>query len=86
MGFQKPCSSRHADEALSCVPVLFDKSGTDSLKTLKEKKTELVKKANNVKKRPSKSSSKVRRREWWVRVYGGDVGTCTFWEGFRHWA
>ena len=29
------------------MPIVCDKSGTDSLKTLKEKKTELVKKANN---------------------------------------
>ena len=34
MGFQEPCSSRQADEALSSVPVVHDKSGTDSLKTL----------------------------------------------------
>ena len=47
MGSQEPCSSRQADEALSSVPVVHDKSGTDSLKTLKEIKTELVKKANN---------------------------------------
>ena len=45
--FQEQCSSRQADEALSSVPVGYDKSGTDSLKTLKEIKTELVKKANN---------------------------------------
>ena len=36
---QEPCSSRQADEALSSVPVVYDKSGTDSLKTLKEIKT-----------------------------------------------
>ena len=46
MGSQEPCSSRQADEALSSVPIVCDKSGTDSLETLKEK-TELVKKANN---------------------------------------
>ena len=48
MGSQEPCSSRPADEALSSVPILHDKNGTDSLKTLKEIKTELVKKANNL--------------------------------------
>ena len=47
MGSQEPCSSRQADEALSSVPVVHDKSGTDSLKTLEEIKTELVKKAKN---------------------------------------
>ena len=47
MGSQEPCSSRQADEALFSVPIVCDKSGTDSLKTLKEIKTELVKKANN---------------------------------------
>ena len=47
MGSQEPCSSRQADEALSSVPIVCDKSGTDSLKTLEEKKTELVEKANN---------------------------------------
>ena len=47
MGSQQPSSSRQADEALSSVPVVHDKSGTDSLKTLKEIKTELVKKSNN---------------------------------------
>ena len=47
MSSQEPCSSRQADKALSSVPVGYDKSGTDSLKTLKEIKTELVKKANN---------------------------------------
>ena len=47
MGSQEPCSSRQADEALSSVPVLYDKSGTDSLKTVKEIKAELVKKAKN---------------------------------------
>ena len=47
MGFQEPCSSRQADEALSSVLIVHDKSGTDSLKTLKEVMTELVKKANN---------------------------------------
>ena len=46
MGSQEPCSSRQADEALSSVPIVHDKSGTDSLKTLKGIKTELVKKAN----------------------------------------
>ena len=30
MAFQEPCSSRQADEALSSVPVVHDKSGTDS--------------------------------------------------------
>ena len=47
MGFQKPCSSRQMDEALSSVPVVCDKSGTDSLNTLKKIKTEVVKKANH---------------------------------------
>ena len=47
MSSQEPCSSRQADEALSSVPVGYDKSGTESLKTLKEIKTELVKKASN---------------------------------------
>ena len=47
MGSQEPCSSRQADEALSSGPVVHDEGGTDSLKTLKEIKTELVKKANN---------------------------------------
>ena len=47
MASQEPFSSRQADEALSITPVLYDKSGTDSLKTLKEIKTELIKKANN---------------------------------------
>ena len=47
MGSQEPCSSRQADEALSSVPIVCVKIGTDSLKTLKEIKTELVKKANN---------------------------------------
>ena len=47
MGSQESCSSRQADEALSSVPIVHDKSGTDSLKTLKEMKTEMVKKANN---------------------------------------
>ena len=39
IGSQEPCSSRQA------VPIVHDKSGTDSLKTLKEIKTELEKKA-----------------------------------------
>ena len=47
MGSQEPCSSRQADEALCSMPVVHDKSGTDSLRTLKEMKTELVKKASN---------------------------------------
>ena len=47
MGPQESCSSRQVDEALSSMPVVHDKSGTDSLKTLKEIKTEFVKKANN---------------------------------------
>ena len=47
MGSQEPCSSHQADEALSSVPVVLDKSGTDSLKTLKEMKTKLMKKAKN---------------------------------------
>ena len=47
MGSQEPCSSPQADEALSSVPIVHDKSGTDSLKTLKQRKTELVRKANN---------------------------------------
>ena len=44
---QETCSSRQADEALSSVPVVCDKSGRDTLKTLKEIKTELIRKANN---------------------------------------
>ena len=47
IGSQEPCSSRQADEALSSVPLMYDKIGTDSLKTLKEKKVELVKEARN---------------------------------------
>ena len=47
IGSQEPSSSRQVDEALSSVPIVRDKNGTDSLKTLKEIKTELVKKANN---------------------------------------
>ena len=47
MGSQEPCSSRQADETLSSVPVVHDKSGTDSLKTPEEIITELVKEANN---------------------------------------
>ena len=47
MGSQEPCSSRQADEALSSVPIVCKKSGTDSLKSLKEIKTKLVKRANN---------------------------------------
>ena len=47
MGSEEPCSSRQADEALSSVPVVYDNSGSDSLKTLKEIRTKLVKKANN---------------------------------------
>ena len=47
MGSQEPCSSRQVDEALSSVPIVCDKSGTDILKTLKEIKRELVKKAIN---------------------------------------
>ena len=47
MGSQEPCSSRQVDEALSSVPVVYDKSGTDNLKTLKKLKAELVKKDDN---------------------------------------
>ena len=47
MGFQEPCSRRQVDETLSSVSDVCDKNGTDSLKTLKEIKAELVKKANN---------------------------------------
>ena len=47
IGSQEPCSSRQADESLSGAPNVHDKSGTDSLKTLKEIRTELEKKANN---------------------------------------
>ena len=47
IGSQETCSSRQADEALSGVPIVHDKSGTDSLETLKGIKTELEKKANN---------------------------------------
>ena len=48
MGSEEPCSSRQADEALSSVPIVYNKSGSDSLKTLKEIRTELVKKTNNL--------------------------------------
>ena len=44
MGSQEPCSNRQADEAFSSGPVAYEKSGTDSLKTLKETKADLVKK------------------------------------------
>ena len=47
MGSQEPCSSRQADEVFCSVPFAHDKSGTDSLTTLKEIKTELLKKVNN---------------------------------------
>ena len=47
IGSQEPCSSRQADEALSGVPIVHDKIGTDSSKTLKGIKTELEKKVNN---------------------------------------
>ena len=47
MGSQEPCSRRQDDEALSGVPHVYEKSGTNSLKTLKEIKAELVEKANN---------------------------------------
>ena len=47
VGSQEPCSSHQADEALSNVPVVHDKSETDSLKSLKEIKSELVNKAKN---------------------------------------
>ena len=47
MGSHEPCSSRQVDEALSGVPVVYGKSGTDSLKTLKEIKADIVKKASN---------------------------------------
>ena len=47
MGSQEPCSSRQADKALSSAPAVYDKSGIDSLKTLKVIKAELVKKTNN---------------------------------------
>ena len=46
-GSQEPCSSRQVDEALSSVPIVHDKTGTDSLKTMHEIKTEVVKKAND---------------------------------------
>ena len=36
VGSREPCSSRQANEALCSVPVVYDKSGTDSLTTLKE--------------------------------------------------
>ena len=47
MGSQEPCSSRQADDALSILPVLHDKSGTDSLQTLTKIKSKLVKKVYN---------------------------------------
>ena len=28
----------------------------------------------------------MRKREWLVRAYGGDVGTCSFCKNFRYWA
>ena len=83
MGSQEPCSSRQVDEELSSVPVVHDKSGTDSLKTLEEIKTELVKKANNPFRWSRKGHMEAVR---WVRIYGGDVGTCTFCKSFCDWA
>ena len=47
MGAPESCSNRQADEALSSVPIAHEKSGSDSLKTFKEIKTELMKKVNN---------------------------------------
>ena len=47
VGSQEQCSSRQAVEALSSMPIVHDKSGTDSSKTLKEIIKELLKKANN---------------------------------------
>ena len=58
MGSQEPCSSCQADEALSSVPIAHDKSGTDSLKTLKEIKTELLKKVNSPFRRSRKGRPK----------------------------
>ena len=43
MGSQEPCSGRRVDDASSNVPVVYDKNGTDSLKTLKAVKAELKK-------------------------------------------
>ena len=91
IGSQELCSSRQPDEALSGVPIVHDKSGTDSLKTLKEIKTELEKKVNipyrwSRKSRPNHfTNHQVWRSERWVRIYGEDVGTCTFCKSFRHW-
>ena len=47
MGSQALCSIRQADEALSCVPVVHEKSGTDSLRTLEETNADLAEKSNN---------------------------------------
>ena len=48
LGFQEPFSSRQVDKALSNVAVVRDESGTDSLKNLKEIKTEIVRKASKL--------------------------------------
>ena len=46
MNSQEPCSNPKADEALSSVPVVYKKNGTDSLKTLKKIQADLAKKVN----------------------------------------
>ena len=47
VGLHELCSSRQAAEAFSSAPTACSWSGTDSMKTLKEKKTDLKKKSNN---------------------------------------
>ena len=74
MGSQEACSSRQADKALSSVPIVHDKSGTGSLKTLKETKTKLVKKANN----PFRWSRKGRPNL--LPKCGEESGGCVFTE------
>ena len=60
---QEPRSSCQADEVLSQVSVVCDKTSSDSLKTLKETKAALVKKTNNpfcmLRRGPSKPCSKM---------------------------
>ena len=45
MRSQEPCSSLQADEALSSVPIVHDKNGTDSFKTVKEIKNRIGEKS-----------------------------------------
>ena len=88
MGSQEPCSSLQADEALSSLPIVHDKSVTDCLKTLKERKTELVKKANHPfrwsrKGRPN-TVPKCGEESGGFVFYEGDVGTCTICKSFPY--